>query len=116
MSLTRHCFALDLKDQPELIERYKQHHQPGQVWPEILDSIKGSGIENLDIYLTGNRLFMVMEVDHSFNMQAKAKADLANPKVQAWETLMWQFQQKLPWAEEGQKWIEMEAIFNLKEG
>ena len=109
----RHCFALDLKDEPKLIEAYKQYHQSENVWPEIVDSIKGSGIEALDIYLVGNRLFMVMEVNDNFSFEAKQAADLSNPKVVAWEKLMWTFQQQLPWAKGDEKWMPMDNIFML---
>lgn len=110
----RHCFALDLKDDPQLIESYKAHHSAGNVWPEIIDSIESSGIEALDIYLVGNRLFMIMDVNNQFSFTSKEKTDLSNPKVAAWEELMWTFQQKLPWAKGDEKWMLMEQIFTLK--
>ncbi len=110
----RHCFALDLKDHPELIAEYGRFHAPGGVWPEIIASIKNSGVEHLEIYRTGNRLFMMMEVKEEFSFEKKAAMDAANPKVQAWEELMWKFQQPLPWAKEGEKWVLMERIFELE--
>lgn len=108
----RYCLALDLKDDPALIDEYERYHQ--QVWPEIISSIRSSGIEALDIYRTGNRLFMIMETKDGFSFDAKAAADAANPKVQEWETLMWKFQQALPWAKPGEKWVLMNNIFELK--
>jgi L-rhamnose mutarotase len=57
--MQRHCLALDLKDDPELIAEYERHHD--HIWPEIIHSIKSAGITVLDIYRTGNRLFMIME-------------------------------------------------------
>lgn len=110
---TRHCFALDLKEEPELIESYKKHHQTANVWPEIISSIKGAGIEELDIFLVGNRLFMIMVVNEKFSFEAKTASDLANPKVVAWEQLMWKFQQQLPWAKGDEKWLLMDNIFTL---
>lgn len=107
----RFCLALDLKDDPELIAEYERYHQ--QVWPEIIDSIKSSGIEVLDIYRTGNRMFMIIEANDNFSFEKKSKADATNPKVQEWETLMWKFQQALPWAKPGEKWIIMDKIFGL---
>jgi L-rhamnose mutarotase len=107
----RYCLTLDLKDDPGLIAKYKRYHE--QVWPEILKSIKDSGIEDMEIYLLGTRLFMVMEVNDKFAFEAKAKADRENPKVQEWEELMWKFQQSLPQAQPGEKWLLMERIFKL---
>lgn len=110
-NMKRYCLALDLVNDEKLIAEYKQYHQ--SVWPEIKESIIASGIENLDIYLTGNRLFMIMDVNENFSFEEKGKADLANPKVQEWETLMWKFQQALPGAKPGEKWILMDQIFKL---
>jgi L-rhamnose mutarotase len=107
----RFCLALDLKDDPTLITDYKRHHE--KIWPEIAESIRDSGIVELEIYLLGTRLFMIMEVNESFSFEAKAVADRSNPKVQQWEDLMGRFQQPLPQAAPGEKWMLMERIFRL---
>jgi L-rhamnose mutarotase len=107
----RYCLTLDLKDNPELIAQYKLHHQ--HVWPEITESIRTSGITAMEIYLLGTRLFMIMEVRDTFSFAAKDHADRANEKVQEWEALMWKFQQPLPQAKPGEKWLLMEKIFDL---
>lgn len=109
----RHCLTLDLKDDPRLIAEYKQHHSHGKAWPEITRSIRDSGIENMEIYLLGTRMFMIMDVNQQFSFEEKAKADRLNPKVQEWEKLMWKFQQPLPQAAPGEKWMLMEKIFKL---
>lgn len=109
--MNTHCFALDLKDDELLIEQYKEHHR--KVWPEIVKSIKESGIKRLDIYCVGNRLFMIMEVTSSFSFEKKVQADASNIKVQEWEALMWKYQQALPIAKEGEKWLLMEKIYQL---
>ena len=109
--MKRYCLALDLVDDPALIADYERHHD--KIWPEIVQSIRSAGIDVLDIYRTGNRLFMIIEANDQFSFADKAKADAANPKVQEWETLMWKFQQGLPWAKPGEKWILMEKIFSL---
>lgn len=109
--MKRYCLALDLHNDPELIAEYKRHHQ--NVWPEIKESIRSSGIESMELYLLGHRLFMIMEVDESFSFEAKAAADAANPRVQEWENLMWRFQSALPNAKPGEKWVLMERVFSL---
>jgi L-rhamnose mutarotase len=108
----RYCLTLDLKDDPKLIAEYKRYHE--QVWPEIAESIKDSGIRDMEIYLLGTRMFMVIEVDETFSFAAKGEADRQNPKVQEWENLMWKFQQALPQAKPGEKWMLMERIFKLE--
>ncbi|GGF67443.1 L-rhamnose mutarotase [Wenyingzhuangia marina] len=85
-------------DDPELIELYKQYHSQGSSWSEITKSIKDSGIIDMEIYILANRLFMIMEVDESYSSERKQMMDAANPKVQEWEKLMWQFQQAPPGA------------------
>jgi L-rhamnose mutarotase len=111
----RLCLALDLKDDPALIARYRQWHAPGGPPAEIVKSIRDAGIEEMQIFLTGNRLFMVMEVNEKFSAAAKSAADAASPAVQAWERQMEEFQQFLPWAKPGEKWVQMTRIFALSE-
>jgi L-rhamnose mutarotase len=109
--MRRYCLTLDLKDDPVLIAEYSEYHQ--NIWPEIAQSLRDAGIEDMEIYLLGTRLFMVMEVSESFSFAAKADADRNNPQVQKWEQLMWRFQQPLPQAKPGEKWLLMERIFKL---
>jgi L-rhamnose mutarotase len=107
----RFCLTLDLKNDPALIAEYKRHHE--RVWPEIIQSIRDSGILDMEIYLLGTRMFMIIEADENFSFEAKSAADRQNPKVQQWENLMLKFQQPLPQAAPGEKWMPMEKIFKL---
>jgi L-rhamnose mutarotase len=109
----RYCLTLDLKNELQFIAEYKRYHQ--KIWPEITKSIKDSGIEDMEIYLLGTRMFMIMEVSEHFSFAAKRDADLNNPKVQEWEKLMWKFQQPLPQAQPGEKWLLTERIFELED-
>ena len=114
MQTTRRiCLALDLKDDAALIAEYERHHEPQNAWPEITDSIKNSGIEEMHIYRIENRLFLIMEVNESFSAERKSAADANNPKVREWEQLMWKFQQPLASARDGEKWLEMKEIYRL---
>jgi L-rhamnose mutarotase len=110
--MRRYCLALDLKDDPTLIEEYEKYHE--KIRPEIVESIISSGIINMEIYRIGNRLFMIMETTDDFSFEEKTAADASNPKVQEWENLMWHYQQALPMAKEGEKWMLMNQIFALK--
>jgi len=109
--MPRYCLALDLKDDPTLIAEYEKYHE--KIRPEIAESITGAGITQMEIYRIGNRLFMIMETTDDFSFEEKAAADAANPKVQEWENLMWHYQQALPMAKEGEKWMMMKNIFKL---
>ncbi|MDB2462814.1 L-rhamnose mutarotase [Algibacter sp.] len=110
--MKKYCFALDLVNDPELIEEYIAYHD--RVWPEIIESILGSGIENLEIYCVANRLFLIMEVNNEFSLEKKQSMDENNPKVQEWETLMWKYQRAVPTAKKGEKWLLMNRIYQLK--
>lgn len=111
--MPRICLACDLKNSASLITSYEKYHLPGNVPKEVLTSIRDAGILQMEIYRIENRMFMIMEVDEDFSEERKAQMDAENPAVLKWEDLMWEFQQALPWAEPGQKWMRMDAIFDL---
>ena len=107
-------FALDLHDDPALIDQYQRWHRPGTIWPEIVASMAQSGIIDIEVFRTGNRLLLVMHVTEHFSAAGKTAADAANPRVQSWEALMWTLQKPLPWAKPGEKWVPMHRIFSFK--
>ena len=107
----RYCLALDSKEDPQLIAAYDEYHR--SVWPEIIESIKAAGIQQLEIYRVSNRLFMILEADADFSFETKAAMDAKNEIVQQWEQTMWEYQQALPIAKSGEKWMLMEKIFSL---
>lgn len=109
--MKRYCYALDLKDDAEAIAAYDAHHRA--VWPEIIASIRSAGICSMEIYRVSNRLFLMMETEDSFDPEVKADQDARDPKVIQWEELMWHYQQALPNARPGEKWMLMERIFVL---
>ena len=109
----RLLYALDLQNDPTLIEEYERWHQAGRIWPEIVQSLRAAGIDEAQIYRTGNRLVLIIDVSPEFDPAAKAAADAADARVQAWENSMWKYQQALPWAQPGQKWVPMSRIFSL---
>ena len=110
--MKRYYLALDLKDDPKMIAEYEEHHR--KISPEILKSIKDSGVERMELFRAGNRMFMIMEVRDGFSFEAKDRMDKDNPAVEKWETLMWKYQQALPFAKQGEKWVLMKKIFDTK--
>ena len=114
IKMKRYCLALDLVDEPLMIEEYRRWHKSENGWPEVRKSILDSGIVNMEIYCIGNRLFMIIDADDTFTFERKSAMDAGNARVQEWEALMLTFQKPLPWAKEGEKWILMEKIFQLQ--
>lgn len=108
--MKQYALAVDMPDDSQLIEKYIQYHK--KVWPEVLKSIRDSGIKNMKIYHVGNRLYMYITVGDDFSFEQKNKMDLANPIVQKWEKLMSQYQIPIPWAKPGQKWTPLNLIFD----
>lgn len=107
----RYCLTLDLKDDPQLIAEYRRYHEA--VWPEVTDCLRETGIVDMELYLLGTRLIMVLEVDQKFSFENKARIERGNSKVQEWEKLMWKFQRAVPQANPGEKWALMERVFKL---
>lgn len=112
--MKKYCFALDLRDDPELIAEYRRMHDPQNIWSEVVGSIKQNGVLEEEIYLAGNRLFMILHTTDDFSLEAKIEADNASPAMQKWEALMWKYQQPIPQAKPGQKWVRMEKIFEVR--
>lgn len=111
----RYCKALTLKNVPELIEAYKKAHAKGMVWPEIIQGMREVGILNMEIYLQGNQLLMIMDIIPEFNHD-KAIAELAKkPRQAEWEAHMAHFQNTSSEASADEKWQLMERIFSMDE-
>lgn len=109
-----YCFALDLQEDPDLIEEYKGYHRPENIWPQVLECIRSKGILSEEIYLAGNRLTLILRTSDDFSLRAKMAADRDNPEMQRWEQLMWKYQKPLPNAKPGEKWVLMEKIFEAR--
>jgi L-rhamnose mutarotase len=112
--MSRYCLTVDLKNDPALIAAYDDYHK--KVWPEILQSLKDSGILSMQIYRLKTRMFMILETSSDFSFEKKSAMDLANPKVQEWEKLMSEYQQALPWEnpDDPWKWKLMDIVFDFK--
>ena len=109
----RYCQTLDLKDNPELIAEYRKRHSEGEAWQEIMDGIREVGILEMEMYLVGTRLFMIVETPIDFN-RSEAMSRLSTlPRQQEWEDYMSEFQVAPPGASSDEKWVLMERIFHL---
>jgi L-rhamnose mutarotase len=107
----RCCFALDLVDDLALIEEYRRMHEPGAVWPTVIDHIRAQGVEAMEIWHRGDRLFMIIEAADDFPRPVGTTAadDLR------WQSLMDRFQKRLRDAPPGEKWSPLQRIFCLAE-
>jgi L-rhamnose mutarotase len=111
--MPRLCLTLDLKNDEAAISEYKRYHM--KIWPEVRDSLIAAGVIDMEIYLMGTRMFMIMDVNDTFSLSAKAATDAVNAKVQEWETIMHGFQAKLPQSGTEQWWVVMDRVFNLSD-
>ena len=111
----RFCQTLDLKDNPELIAEYRRRHSEGEAWSEIIDGIRQVGILEMEIYLLGTRLFMIVETPLDFKWD-EAMAKMATlPRQPEWEAYMAELQDADPNASSAEKWQLMERMFHLYE-
>ena len=109
----RYCQTLDLRDDPALIAEYRRLHSEQGVWREILDGIRSVGILEMEIYLLGTRLFMIVETAPDFDWTSSMARLATLPRQAEWEELTGRYQQALPGASSAEKWKLMERIFHL---
>ncbi len=110
--MIRHVLTIDLRDDPEVIESYKAHHR--RVWPEVVRSLQRAGIRNMEIYLLGRRLVMVVDTDGADFRRCFAAHVSSSPRVAEWEELMRGLQQPPPGGRPGEWWALMEPVFRLE--
>ena len=109
----RYCQTMDLKDNPELIAEYVKSHSEAEAWPEIRAGIREVGILEMEIYILGTRLFMIVETPLDFDWET-AMARLATlPRQAEWEAYMSIFQQADATAPSAEKWQLMDRMFYL---
>ena len=109
----RYCQTMDLKDNPELIAEYVKRHSEAEAWPEIRAGIREVGILEMEIYILGTRLFMIVETPLDFDWET-AMARLATlPRQAEWEAYMSIFQQADATATSAEKWQLMDRMFYL---
>jgi L-rhamnose mutarotase len=109
----RFCKYIRLKDDPKLIEEYKKLHANGAGWPEITEGMKQVGIIDMELYISGTDLFMVMDTKADFDHE-KAMTQLAElPRQTEWEALVSKYQMASSQAPAGEKWRLLERIYKL---
>ena len=109
----RYCQTLDLRDSPELITEYRKRHSQEEAWTEILEGIREVGILEMEIYILGTRLFMIIETPLDFDCNAAMERLNTLPRQQEWEEYMSIFQQTTPGMSSAEKWKPMERMFHL---
>lgn len=113
---TKHyCRTLELRDNPELIKEYRRRHQQGNVWQEIIDGIKQVGILEMEIFLLGTRLVMIVEAPAELDLDAAMERLSTLPRQAEWERYMSELQDTAADATSDEKWQIMERIFYLYE-
>ena len=109
----RYCQTLDLRDNPELIAEYRRRHSQEHIWKEIPEGIRQVGILEMEIYLLGTRLFMIVETPIDFDWDT-AMARLGTlPRQAEWEDYMAEFQLVKAGMSSAEKWQMMDRIFHL---
>ena len=111
----RYVLTVNLKDDPGVVELYKRHHR--EVWPEVQASLARVGVEEMDIYLLGRRLVMVVEMRDDIDYRAEFRAHASSSeRVSEWERLMQSLQEPSVEARAGEWWAAMEPVFHLEQG
>ena len=110
--IARTVLAIDLDGDQAAIQSYRQHHQ--EVWPEVVASLRQAGIMQMDIYLLGRRLVMILETDGQDFRRCFAAHVASSPRVAEWEALMRSMQAAPPGAAPGDWWTPMEHVFSLE--
>ena len=105
------CFVLDLVNDAALIQEYCRMHEPGSVWPGVIEHIRAQGIETMEIWQYTDRLFMIITVADGY--PRRGASDTARQDNARWEAYMATFQRALPNAAAGVKWLPMRRIFAL---
>lgn len=111
----RYCQTLELKDAPELIREYVKRHSAEHHWPEIVEGIRSVGILEMEIYLLGTTLFMIVETPLDFEWDTAFEKLTTLPRQSEWEEYMSIFQKADPTATSSEKWQLMDRIFHLYE-
>ena len=111
----RYCKTLKLENNQDLIAEYKKVHALGAAWPEITQGMKDVGIIDMEIYIAGTQLFMIMDTIADFDHD-KAMTKLAKmPRQSEWEAYVSRFQKTGSDASADEKWRLLERIYEMEQ-
>lgn len=106
---------LNLKNSPKLIAEYRKVHSREKAWPEIRAGIRSVGILEMEIYILGSRLFMIVETPLDFDWETAMDRLSYLPRQAEWEEYVSKFQECVPTSTSTEKWKLMERMFYLYE-
>ena len=112
MTVSSFGLTLNLQDDAETIERYKEYHRA--VWPEVEEALRGIGVTRMRIFLHGRRLFMYMEAVDGFDVARDFPRYMETERAKEWDDLMRTYQEPVPGASEGEWWASMEQVYDLE--
>src|ERR1700682_166598 len=111
MKLQRYGLTLMLRDDEEIVARYKRYHE--HAWPEVVDRLREVGVVNMRIYLLGRRMFMYMEAVEGFDPARDFPKLNDVPRYREWDELMRTLQERAPEARADEWWAAMEEVSDL---
>ena len=111
----RYVQTLDLRDDPDMIREYRKWHSKEFHWKEIRDGIKAVGILEMEIYIHGTRLVMIVDAPDDFDWKAAMDKLATMPRQAEWEAFVAKLQGCNLDARSDEKWQMMERMFYLYE-
>ncbi len=115
MPTKRYCQTLNLKNNPKLIAEYRKIHSKTEAWPEIRAGIRLVGILEMEMYISGTQVFMIVETPQDFNWDEAMEKLSHLPRQQEWEDYVARFQECIAGSTSVEKWKLMERMFYLYE-
>ena len=109
----RYCQTLNLKNNPALIAEYRKIHSKKEAWPEIRKGIRSDGILEMEIYISGFQVFMIIETPLDFDWETAMNTLSHLPKQAEREEYVSEFQECAPKSTSAEKWKLMERMFYL---
>ena len=114
-AVRRYCRTMELKNDSALIQEYEKRHSQPEAWPEILEGIRSVGILEMEIYIFGNRLFMIVDTPIDFEWDTAMSRLATLPRQAEWEAFVAKLQGCPENARSDEKWHLMDRMFYLYE-